>query len=148
MQKKPGGAAKLDRQGRAPGEHFRDYFRCISAEDECLGRILDALDQLGLTDNTIVIYSSDNGYYLGEHTLGDKRSAYEESMRIPLLVRYPKLASTRGKTNDAMVLNIDLAPTLLDFAGVPIPSAMQGKSWRAVVGRQSQGLGLASHFLL
>jgi len=120
-------------RGQTPEEFTLDYFRCISAADDCLGRILDALDQLGLADNTVVIYTSDNGYYLREHMLGDKRSAYEESMRIPLLLRYPKLANTKGKTTDAMVLNIDLAPTLLDFAGVVIPSAMQGQSWRPLL---------------
>lgn len=120
-------------RGQTPSEFMLDYFRCISAADDCLGRILDTLDQLGLSDNTMVIYSSDNGYYLREHMLGDKRSAYEESMRIPLLLRYPKLARTKGRTIDAMVLNIDLAPTLLDFASVPIPSAMQGQSWRPLL---------------
>jgi len=127
------GEAKPNLRNRTRNEHLLDYFRCISAADDCLGRILDALDQLKLADNTIVIYTSDNGYYLGEHTLGDKRSAYEESMRIPLLLRYPRLATAKGKTTDAMVLNIDLAPTLLDFAGVPIPPTMQGKSWRPLL---------------
>lgn len=120
-------------RGQTPQEFTLDYFRCISAADDCLGRILDTLDQLGLTNNTIVVFASDNGYYLREHELGDKRSAYEESMRIPLLLRYPKLNHSHGKKIDAMVLNIDLAPTLLDFAGVPIPSTMQGKSWRPLL---------------
>lgn len=107
------------------------YFRMIAGVDENVGRVLKALDELKLADNTVVVYSSDNGYYLGEHTLGDKRSAYEESLRIPLLVRYPKLG--QGKTLDQMALNIDLAPTLLDFAGVAIPSSMQGKSWKPLL---------------
>jgi arylsulfatase A-like enzyme len=108
------------------------YFRCITAADENLGRILQTLDDLKLAENTVVVFSSDNGYYLGEHGLGDKRSAYEESMRIPLLVRYPK-AATRGKTLDQLALNIDLAPTLLDYAGVPVPREMQGRSWRPLL---------------
>jgi arylsulfatase A-like enzyme len=106
------------------------YFRCISAADDNLGRLLTALDELGLTENTVVVFSSDNGYYLGEHGLGDKRTGYDESLRIPMLLRYPKLgAAAKGRTVDDMVLNIDLAPTLLDFAGTARPDAMQGKSW-------------------
>jgi arylsulfatase A-like enzyme len=111
-----------------------DYFRCISAADDCLGRLLDALDELGLAKNTVVIYTSDNGYYLGEHGLGDKRSAYDESLRVPFLVRYPALgAKARGRVVDAMVLNLDLAQTLLDFAGVRAPKEMQGRSWRPLL---------------
>jgi arylsulfatase A-like enzyme len=109
-----------------------NYFRCIAAADDNLGRILQTLDELKLSDNTMVIFSSDNGYYLGEHGLGDKRSAYEESMRIPMVVRYPRLG-VKGKTVDALALNIDLAPTLLDFAGVAIPKEMQGVSWRPLL---------------
>ena len=104
-------------------------FRGLKAIDQNVGKLLDQLDQLGLTENTVVVYSSDNGYYLGEHGLGDKRSAYEESMRIPMLVRYPKEIS-QGLQSDAIVLNIDLAPTLLDLAGIPIPENMQGRSWK------------------
>ncbi|HEY3900497.1 MAG TPA: sulfatase-like hydrolase/transferase [Chthoniobacter sp.] len=109
-----------------------DYMRCIHGADEDLGHILDTLDRLHLTDNTMVIFSSDNGYYLGEHRLGDKRSAYEESMRVPLLVRYPK-AVKPGMLVDAEAVNIDLAPTMLDYAGVAIPGIMQGKSWRPLL---------------
>ncbi|HEY1110192.1 MAG TPA: sulfatase-like hydrolase/transferase [Opitutaceae bacterium] len=105
------------------------YFRCISAADDNLGRLLDALDALGLAEDTVVIYSSDNGYYHGEHGLGDKRSAYDESLRIPLLVRYPRMIA-KGTTSDALVLNIDLAPTLVELAGAATPASMQGKSWR------------------
>jgi arylsulfatase A-like enzyme len=113
-------------------EMHRKYFRTISAVDENAGRILQALDDLGLAENTMLVYASDNGFYLGEHGLGDKRSAYEESMRIPLLVRYPRLG-LRGKVIDLMVLNLDLAPTFLDFAGVAIPKEMQGRSWRPLL---------------
>jgi arylsulfatase A-like enzyme len=96
--------------------------------DENVGKVLDALDRLKLGDNTVVVYGSDNGFYLGEHTLADKRSGYEESVRIPLLVRHPKLGA-KGVTRDDMVLNVDLAPTLLDLAGVTVPSDVHGKSW-------------------
>lgn len=105
-----------------------NYFRCLSAMDDNVGRLLQALDELGLAEDTVVVFSSDNGFYNGEHGLGDKRSAYDESLRIPLLVRYPKLAG-KGKTCDEMALNIDLAPTILELAGVKVPSEMQGKSW-------------------
>src|SRR5688572_20207647 len=115
-----------------PNEMHRKYFRTICAVDENVGRILKALDELGLAENTMLIYASDNGFYLGEHGLGDKRTAYEESMRIPLLLRYPKLG-LRGKLIDSMVLNLDLAPTLLDFAGVPVPREMQGSSWKSLL---------------
>jgi arylsulfatase A-like enzyme len=119
-------------------ENIRNYFRCIAGVDENIGRLLKALDEQGLADNTMVIYCSDNGYYLGEHSLGDKRSAYDESLRIPLLVRWPTLGA-KGKVVDEMVLNIDLAPTLLDLAGAPIPPTMQGMSWRPLLeGRPAQ----------
>ena len=111
-----------------------DYFRCISAADDCLGRLLDAIDELGLARNTVVIYTSDNGFYLGEHGLGDKRSAYDESLRVPFIVRDPRLPqAARGRVVDEMVLNLDLAPSLLDLAGVAAPNEMQGRSWRPLL---------------
>lgn len=106
-----------------------DYFRCISAVDDCVGQLLTALEESGLAGDTVVIFQSDNGFYLGEHGLGDKRSAYEESLRIPLIARYPR-SIPKGQVRDEMVLNLDLAPTILDFAGVEIPQEMQGRSWR------------------
>jgi arylsulfatase A-like enzyme len=112
-----------------------DYLRHVTGADENLGRLLDTLDELGLAEDTVVVYSSDNGYYLGEHGLGDKRSIYEESLRIPLLVRYPRLFG-KGKVVDEMVLNIDLAPTFLDLAGMPVPPEMQGVSWKALAAGQ------------
>ena len=104
-----------------------NWFRCLSAVDDGLGRLLETLDDLNLTDNTVLVFTSDNGYYLGEHCLGDKRSAYEESLRIPMLIRYPKLIA-KGSVRDEMILNIDIAPTLLQLAGIPIPGNMQGRS--------------------
>jgi arylsulfatase A-like enzyme len=109
-----------------------NYFRCLSATDDNVGQLLAALDELKLGEDTVVIYSSDNGYYQGEHGLGDKRSGYEESIRIPLVVRYPR-AVAKGKVVDQMALNLDLAPTLVDFAGVTIPKQMQGRSWRPLL---------------
>jgi arylsulfatase A-like enzyme len=114
------------------GDERLNYFRSITSADRSFGRLLDALDHLGLADDTVVIFTTDNGYYMGEHGLNDKRSAYEESMRIPLILRWPK-GVAKGKTEDAMVTNVDLAPTLLDLAGVPVPKEMQGRSWRPLL---------------
>jgi arylsulfatase A-like enzyme len=126
--------------GNSPVKDPLDYFRTIAGVDENVGRLMRALDELGLAANTLVVYASDNGYQLGEHGIGDKRAAYEESMRIPLIVRYPKLGAPgraagrgTGRVIDEMALNIDLAPTLLDFAGVATPRGMQGRSWRPLL---------------
>lgn len=93
----------------------KNYFRCLAAIDDCVGRILETLDHQKLTQDTLLIFTSDNGYYLGEHASHDKRSAYEESIRIPLLVRYPRLVKA-GTQIDAITLNIDIAPTILEIA--------------------------------
>jgi arylsulfatase A-like enzyme len=115
--------------GLAGNEVHLDYLRHIVGVDENVGRVLDALDALGLADDTVVVFSSDNGFFLGEHNSGDKRAMYEESLRVPMLARYPRLFP-KGLALDAMVLNVDLAPTFLDLAGVAIPKAMQGASWK------------------
>ena len=112
------------------------YFSTVHAVDEDLGKILDELDKLGLAENTMVIYTSDNGLFRGEHQLDDKRAAYEESMRVPMLVRYPKLG-IKGKLVDQDVLYIDIAETMLDYAGVKIPAEMQGRSWRPLLEGQA-----------
>jgi arylsulfatase A-like enzyme len=109
------------------------YFDCLAGADRNLGRLMDTLDSLGLSQNTMIIFTSDNGYDLGEHELGDKRAAYEESMRIPFIIRAPWIANSAGKVVDQMALNIDVAPTMLDYAGVPIPKAMQGRSLRPLL---------------
>jgi N-acetylglucosamine-6-sulfatase len=93
--------------------------------DANIGRVLDALEAKGLDDNTLVVFTSDNGFFWGEHGRGDKRLAYDESIRVPLLMRGPGVEP--GQTSDALVTNIDLAPTILTAAGVPVPAAMQGK---------------------
>lgn len=110
----------------------RNYHRCLTAMDAGVGRLLDRLDQLGLATNTAVIFIGDNGFYLGEHGLGDKRSLYEESLRVPLLVRYPRL-TPQPAARDELVLNIDIAPTILDLAGLAAVPAMQGRSWRPLL---------------
>jgi arylsulfatase A-like enzyme len=111
--------------------YIKDYLRCIASVDDNVGRVLDYLDVKGLARNTIVIYTSDQGFYLGEHGWFDKRFMYEESLRMPLLVRYP--AELKPAVVDNMVLNIDFAPTFLDYAGVHTPDRMQGRSFRDVV---------------
>jgi arylsulfatase A-like enzyme len=129
---KPATKEKTRREVRQYEGH-RAYMRHITAIDQCVGHVLDALQATGHADDTIVIVTSDNGYYLGEHQLGDKRSAYDESMRVPLLVRLPGKNAKRGITNDAMVLNIDYAPTILDFVGAgPLPDE-QGRSLRPLM---------------
>lgn len=107
---------------------LRRYMQTLRAVDDGVGKVLDTLDSLGLADTTMVIFTSDNGYFHGEHRLWDKRAAYEPSIRIPMLVRYPPLVRP-GARIDALVLNIDLAPTLLDLAGAETPETMQGRSW-------------------
>ncbi len=113
-------------------ERIRGYFGTLQAIDENVGRILKTLDSLGLTENSVVIFSSDNGFFFGEHGLGDKRAAYEESIRIPLLVRYPA-KFPKGKKVDKIVLNLDAAPSILDLAGIKAPKSFQGKSWVQLV---------------
>ena len=128
----PGAKAQVDGTFAKELTTNPNYFRCISAADDNLGRLLKTLDDLGLVENTVVLYTSDNGYYKGEHGLGDKRSVYDESLRIPLIVRYPRLIPN-ANVLDEMVLNIDVAPTFLDLAGLPVPSEMQGRSWRPLL---------------
>lgn len=110
-------------------EFVRQYLRCIAGVDRSVGRILETLDELKLAGNTVVIYASDNGFLLGEHGMSHKWLMYEESIRVPLVIRDPRLpAAQRGRTCDDLVLNIDVAPTILDLAGVEIPSDLDGRS--------------------
>ena len=106
---------------------IKDYLRCIYAVDRNVGRLLEYLKDNGLLDNTLIVYTSDQGFYLGEHGWFDKRFIYEQSLRTPLMVRYPAMIKA-GTVNNAMVMNLDFAPTLLNLAGVTIPSEMQGVS--------------------
>jgi len=112
--------------------YIKDYLRCVAAVDDNVGRLLDYLDTSGLAENTIVVYTSDQGFYLGDHGWFDKRFMYEHSLRMPLLVRYPKEIKA-GSINDDIVLNLDFAPTFLDFAGVAVPSDMQGHPLRPLL---------------
>lgn len=108
-------------------EIARNQMRCLAAIDDGVGRIREALEKSGELDNTVFVFTSDNGYFWGEHGFGDKRWAYDESLRIPLLVRYPALVRA-GSKSDSLVLNIDIAPTFLHLAGVEVPKSMDGRS--------------------
>jgi arylsulfatase A-like enzyme len=112
--------------------YIKDYLRCIASVDDNVGRLLDYLDTSGLAQNTIVFYTSDQGFYLGDHGWFDKRFMYEHSLRMPLLVRYPKQIKA-GSINNDIVLNLDFAPTFLNLAGVPVPDDMQGRSIRPLL---------------
>ncbi|MFW5871196.1 MAG: sulfatase [Verrucomicrobiota bacterium] len=107
--------------------YMRDYLACVAGVDEGVGRLLDYLEESGLAENTIVMYSSDQGFYLGEHGWFDKRFMYEESCRTPLVARWPGVVQP-GTRNSDLVQNIDFAPTFLDIAGAPVPGDMQGRS--------------------
>jgi arylsulfatase A-like enzyme len=110
-------------------EMVRGYYRMISDVDRVIGRIRTTLEQRGLAENTIIILTGDNGYFLGDRGFADKWYIYEKSIRVPMIVFDPRAAkSQRGKTPEAMALNIDVAPTILELAGENIPTAMQGRS--------------------
>jgi arylsulfatase A-like enzyme len=112
--------------------YMQDYLGCIASVDENVGKLLDYLDESDLAEDTIVIYTSDQGFFLGDHGWYDKRFMYEESYRMPLIARFPKEIKA-ATTVDAMVLNLDIAPTLLDYAGLEIPAAIQGRSFRPML---------------
>jgi len=107
--------------------YVKDYLRCVKSVDDGIGEVLDYLDETGLAENTVVIYASDQGWYLGEHGWFDKRWMYEESLKTPLLVRWPGQTKA-GSVNNDIVSNLDFAETFLDLAGVAIPGDMQGES--------------------
>jgi arylsulfatase A-like enzyme len=111
---------------------MQDYLATVQSVDDSVGRVLALLDKTGLTRNTIVIYTSDQGFFLGDHGLYDKRFMYEESIRMPFLVRWPARIKP-GTKIDAIALNIDFAPTFLDAAGLPPSTDMQGRSMLPLV---------------
>lgn len=117
--------------------YIKDYLACVKSVDDNIGRVLNYLDEQGLAENTIVIYTSDQGFYLGDHGFFDKRFMYEPSLRMPFVIRYPA-SVTKGQVNDDIITNIDFAPTILDMAGVDIPTEIQGSSFAAnIVGETS-----------
>ncbi|WP_290541194.1 sulfatase [Alistipes sp.] len=113
-------------------QYMKDYCAVVKGVDENVGRLLDYLDEIGELDNTIIVYTSDQGFFLGEHGWFDKRFMYEECQRTPLLVRYPK-AVAAGVRTKALAMNIDLAPTFVDMAGLEVPADMQGRSLKGVL---------------
>ncbi|HXT22219.1 MAG TPA: sulfatase/phosphatase domain-containing protein, partial [Thermoanaerobaculia bacterium] len=116
---------------------LKDYYRLITGMDRAVGEIVAALEERGLAERTLIVFTSDNGLLLGEHGLTGKWLMYEESIRTPLFVVWPGLpASRRGGRAGGLALNVDIAPTLLDAAGLRPPSAMQGKSLRPLVFNQ------------
>ncbi|MBK1878948.1 sulfatase family protein [Pelagicoccus mobilis] len=123
---------RLNPQGKDLVRHkyqtyLKDYLRCIHSVDENIGRLLDYLEESGLAENTIVMYASDQGFYMGEHGWFDKRFMYEESFRTPFIVKWPGTVKA-GSVNKDLVQNIDFAETFLDIAGAEIPADMQGRS--------------------
>ena len=119
-------------------QHFiKDYYRVLLGVDENVGRVLDELDRQQVARDTLVIYTSDNGFFLGEHGFFDKRLMYEPSISIPLLLRHPAQVAAGQVDAEHMVLNIDLAPTVLHAAGASVPDAMQGASWMPLLRGES-----------
>ena len=111
---------------------IKDYLRVVASMDDGIGRMLDYLEAEGLDENTIVVYTSDQGFFLGEHGWFDKRFMYEESLHMPFLARYPEEIAA-GTSCDRMVLNVDFSPTFLDYAGLPVPARVQGRSMRQLL---------------
>jgi N-acetylglucosamine-6-sulfatase len=109
-------------------EYYRRYAETLLGVDDSVGRVLEVLRERGQLDSTLVIYMGDNGFAFGEHGLIDKRTAYEESMRVPLLARCPELFAG-GRTVDSMIANLDIMPTVLDACGVPAPAGLDGRSF-------------------
>jgi N-acetylglucosamine-6-sulfatase len=120
------------------GEYYKKYAETLLAVDESVGRVLDELRKRGELDSTLLVYMGDNGFAFGEHGLIDKRTAYEESMRVPLLARCPELFGG-GRTVPEVVANLDIMPTVLDAAGATAPQGLDGKSWLPLVqGRKTE----------
>jgi arylsulfatase A-like enzyme len=128
----PAGLSDAERASWCYQRYIKDYLRCVASVDASVGRLLDWLDEKGLAEDTIVVYTSDQGFFLGDHGWFDKRFFYEHSLRMPLLMRYPR-ALPAGATRGDILTNTDFAQTLLDYAGVEAPGEMQGVSGRAML---------------
>jgi arylsulfatase A-like enzyme len=113
-------------------QYMKDYLRCVKGVDDSVGRILDAIKDAGVEDNTVVIYASDQGFYNGEHGWFDKRWIYEESLHMPLIVKWPGVVKP-GSRPTAFVQNIDYAPTFVDMAGGKVPDGLHGRSFVPVL---------------
>ena len=128
----PPGLTPYERKRWNYQRYIKDYLRVVASIDDNVGRMLDYLDAEGLTEDTLIIYTSDQGFFLGDHGWYDKRFMYEESLRMPFIVRYGREIAP-GTINDDLVLNLDFAPLFLDLAGVPIPESFQGRSFRPLL---------------
>jgi arylsulfatase A-like enzyme len=125
--------------------YMKDYLRCVESVDDSVGKLLKYLDDTGLAKNTIVVYTSDQGFYLGEHGWFDKRFMYEESLRTPLVVRWPGVVKP-GTVDGQIVSNIDFAPTFLQAAGASVPKEIQGRSMMPVLRGEPAGNGRKSFY--
>jgi N-acetylglucosamine-6-sulfatase len=127
--------------------YLKKFLRCVKGVDDNLKRVIDYLKLEGIYDNTVIMYTGDQGFMLGEHDYQDKRWAYEESMRMPFIVRYPKTIKA-GTRTDAIVENVDFGPTMLDFAGVATPKYMQGRSFKSILetGREPRDAKQAAYY--
>ncbi|PQO25721.1 acetylglucosamine-6-sulfatase [Blastopirellula marina] len=127
-------------------EYYRDYCRCMNAVDDSVGRVHKYLKDNDLADNTVVMLMGDNGFLFGEHGLIDKRNAYEESMRVPLVVEAPGILAP-GSTVDAVVANIDIGPTILELAGIETPKQMDGMSFLRIASGKMDAKDWRKHLL-
>jgi len=128
----PDGLTKEEEKSWKYQRYIKDYLRCIASVDDNVGRILDYLDAEGISEDTMVIYTSDQGFFLGDHGWYDKRFMYEESLRMPFIVKYPREIKP-GTVNKDIVLNVDFAPLFLDLADIEVPEEFQGKSFRPLL---------------
>lgn len=149
-----GRALKMDLDPNDPNykhkayqEYLKRYLRCVKGVDDNIKRLIDYLKEEGLLENTIIIYTADQGFMLGEHDYQDKRWMYEEAMRMPFIVHYPK-AFKKGIRTDAIINNTDFAPTLIDIAGGTVPEYMQGSSFKTLLqtGNEPQGWKQATYY--
>ena len=135
----PPGCKTLEEARKWKYQRFiKDYLACVKSVDDNVGRVLDFLDKNGLAENTIVVYTGDQGFYLGDHGFFDKRFIYEPSFRMPFLMRYPAKIPA-GAKDHTLISNVDFAPTLLDFAGMKAPQDVQGKSFAQAAEGRTQG---------
>ena len=128
----PKNFTKVENSRFAYNAYLKKFLRCVRGIDDNLGRLFAYLEASGQLDNTLIVYTADQGFMLGEHDYQDKRWMYEESMRMPLIVRYPKSIKP-GQRFDSIIENVDFAPTLLDFAGAPTPKEVQGRSFKMIL---------------
>ena len=128
----PEGLSPEDRKRWLYQRYIKDYLRCVASVDDNVGRLLDYLETEGIVENTIVVYTSDQGFFLGDHGWYDKRFMYEESLRMPFIMRYPA-AIPAGTVSDHMILNVDFAPTFLQYVDLPIPDHFQGHAFQPIL---------------